>query len=463
MTTAPNLVVTGDVGLSQKLRETRRFPAVFDVASATELRELSRSGRVRPPAAFLFTPGFDEDLPETRVPDLANGLAASGFTVLVHGYFSERGDRFVEDVVTSARPMSLSDLLAALGVARPASPAPPGQETAPDLHPEPPPEPWESQEVEEVEEVQVQEFHVREFPVVRDAREPLETPPGYGAPEFTDALEESAHPAAAPPTVMEQLLEPAWEEAPPEPEPETWAQPAPEPETWTQPAPEPDQAVWPPQAAPEPEIWTQPPPEPDQAVWPQTMPASPAPHPRDRGRSGRRSVLMALVVVVVIAVGIGAAGLIGGDWADEGRTQAGSSPEPSPAKAAQPSESAKPQSSQAAPPPASKSPEVPSSAPTAVRPVKQYTPGALRIVDGRISIQVTWQDRSAGRASHYVVGGPTGRPPTTLASTPPGTARVEVTALNPGVDYCLTVVAVVDVDRVAQAKPVCTHRVKRSG
>ncbi|WP_192808594.1 hypothetical protein [Actinomadura montaniterrae] len=50
-----------------------------------------------------------------------------------------------------------------------------------------------------------------------------------------------------------------------------------------------------------------------------------------------------------------------------------------------------------------------------------------------------------------------------MASAPPGTAKVTVTALNPSVDYCLTVVAVLDVDRVAHAEPVCTHRVKRAG
>lgn len=464
MTTAPNLVVTGDVGLSQKLRDTGRFPAVFDVASATELRDLSKSGEVRPPAAFLFTPGFAEDMPEARVPDLANGLAADGFTVVVHGFFTERGDRFGEGVVASTRPMSLSDLLAALGVARPASPAAPGLDgSEPDLHPEPPPEPWE-------------------------APENWEVPPEQA---LTDALGVSAHPAPAPPADVEQPVESTWEEAPPEPEPEDWTQPAPEPaptpepvsdqvvwpqaapvpepepEHWTQPPPDPEAEHWTqPPPEPEPAAWTQPAPEPDHAVWPQIAPAPAAaraaPRSRDRGR-GRRAALLSLVALVVIAVGIGAAGLVGGDWSDEGRPQAHSAPEPS---AAQPSKSAKPsqpRSSQAEAPPAPKSPKVPSSTPTAVRPVKQYAPGAVRIVDSRVSIEVIWTDSSGGRASHYVVGGPVGRPPSTLGSAPPGTAKVVVTALNPGVDYCLTVVAVVDVDRVAQAKPVCTHRVKRSG
>src|SRR5207253_8107601 len=57
-TTAPNLVVAGDTGVARKLRETGRFPVVFDVASARELRALSRSGQVAAPAAFMFAPGF---------------------------------------------------------------------------------------------------------------------------------------------------------------------------------------------------------------------------------------------------------------------------------------------------------------------------------------------------------------------------------------------------------------------
>lgn len=104
---------------------------------------------------------------------------------------------------------------------------------------------------------------------------------------------------------------------------------------------------------------------------------------------------------------------------------------------------------------------VPTSTPTAVRPVKEYVPGRVRIVDARVTIEVSWQDRSGGKAAFYVVGGPDGRPASTLATVPAGTEKVVVTALNPSVDYCLTVVAVVDVDRVAQAEPVCTRRVER--
>lgn len=143
MATAPNLVVAGDAGLAWKLWNTGRFPAVFGVASAAELRGLSKSGRVSTPAAFVFAPDFGEDVPGAEVSVLANGLAASGFTVLVHAFFTERGDVFDPGVVATAAPMTMSELLARLGVVQP-DPQPPQEPWAapPDLHPEPPADPW---------------------------------------------------------------------------------------------------------------------------------------------------------------------------------------------------------------------------------------------------------------------------------------------------------------------------------
>jgi MinD-like ATPase involved in chromosome partitioning or flagellar assembly len=119
MATAPNLVVAGDTGIARKLRETGRFPAVFDVASAAELRNLSRRGEVTPPVAFMFAPGFVEDIKGAGVVDLADGLASNGFTVLVHSLFTERGDAFTPEVQVTDRKLRMSELLAALGVAEP--------------------------------------------------------------------------------------------------------------------------------------------------------------------------------------------------------------------------------------------------------------------------------------------------------------------------------------------------------
>src|SRR4051812_41155648 len=119
MATAPNLVVAGDPGVARSLRATGRVSSVFDAASAAELRDLSRRGRVGSPAAFMFAPGFVEDLPGAGVAVLANGLAGNGFTVLVHGYFAERGDVFDPGVKVTGRQLKMSDLLATFGIADP--------------------------------------------------------------------------------------------------------------------------------------------------------------------------------------------------------------------------------------------------------------------------------------------------------------------------------------------------------
>ncbi|WP_192808678.1 AAA family ATPase [Actinomadura montaniterrae] len=132
MATAPNLVVAGNQGVARKLRETGRFPVVFDVASASELRDLSKSGKVSPPAAFMFAPGFDEDLPGAGVAALANGLVRNGFKVLVHASFTERDDVFDPQVIAAGKRLRMSDLLARLC----------GGESNPSNEPPPPPEPW---------------------------------------------------------------------------------------------------------------------------------------------------------------------------------------------------------------------------------------------------------------------------------------------------------------------------------
>ncbi|MFB4319825.1 serine/threonine protein kinase [Actinomadura sp. 21ATH] len=151
-------------------------------------------------------------------------------------------------------------------------------------------------------------------------------------------------------------------------------------------------------------------------------------------RPARRlgGVVAAAVALAVVGAGIGVAALLSGP---------GTAPEAPRAEPGTP---------------------VVTSTPTAVRNVEEYVPGRVRIVDARVTIEVSWQDRSAGRAAYYVVGGPDGQPASTLATAPAGSEKVVVTALNPSVDYCLTVVAVADVDRVAHAEPVCTRRVKRS-
>jgi hypothetical protein len=97
---------------------------------------------------------------------------------------------------------------------------------------------------------------------------------------------------------------------------------------------------------------------------------------------------------------------------------------------------------------------------TMVTPQKSggHTPRQLRIVDRQIAVALTWEDASDGGAAHYVVGGPRGRAPTRLAEAAAGTAKAEISGLNPTVDYCFAVVAVLTIDQVAATRPVCTTR-----
>nr|WP_285700603.1 serine/threonine-protein kinase [Actinomadura sp. NBRC 104412] len=93
-----------------------------------------------------------------------------------------------------------------------------------------------------------------------------------------------------------------------------------------------------------------------------------------------------------------------------------------------------------------------------VRKAGAHTPRQVRIVDRQIAVVLTWEDASEGEAAHYVVGGPKGQTPTRLAEAAAGTAKAEISGLNPSVDYCFVVVAVLTIDQVAATKPVCTTR-----
>ncbi|WP_329246137.1 AAA family ATPase [Actinoallomurus sp. NBC_01490] len=128
-----NLVVAGDTGVARTLRRTGHFSMVFNAVSAGELRALARSGQVSPPTAFIFTPGFAEDVPGADVAVLANGLAGNGFTVLVHSFFAERGDRLNGNIRVTERELRIPELLSLLSIAernaaspRPRPQSPPG-------------------------------------------------------------------------------------------------------------------------------------------------------------------------------------------------------------------------------------------------------------------------------------------------------------------------------------------------
>ncbi|MFF0525777.1 hypothetical protein ACFYTC_44385 [Actinomadura nitritigenes] len=596
MATAPNVIVAGHPDLARKLRNTGRFPAVFDVASATALRELSQSGRVAAPATFMFGPDFDEDLPDAGVAVLANGLAASGFAVLVHSVFSERGDVFDPRVMADTGPLTMAqllDLLSGTGAPpapqqrRPSEPPPPPRR---ELIYEPPPAAWATPAPMHAEPVpaphvpappvaaqpQPQAAPAEEPPPVHDADEDdPDDLPEYEAPEddaeyeyeyeddedASDDEERGEYEAhgeyeeheeheereedegfqdvlvageQGPPESREQEALPEYEhghdhehdhrdvaETRAEPLPfvaaETRAEPfSPDPaETVAEPyspgpaepySPSPAENYSPSQTenyspgqaesySPGPAetraeqqgatdwMWKETAPEPDHYAGPQPEadhyaamppgpgwqggppPVPPAPVPAQgaaapAGSRGRgRIVLMAGAVFVLVAGLMAAAVLAVGPGKEKGRPEAATSPASSPDSPAPTSPGAK----SPAPTSSGGASQAPTSKPTAVRPAEQYKPTGVRIVDSRISIEVSWKDASGGKAAFYVVGGPAGQRPSTLANTQQGATKVVVAALNPSVEYCLTVVAVVDVDRVAYAKPICTHRGKREG
>lgn len=366
MIVKPNLVVAGHSQLAQRLRDTRRFAAVFEVSSASSLRALSKSGEVRSPAAFMFAPDFDEDLPDAKVPLLASGLAAGGFTVLVHMFFTERGDVFGPGVIAGTKPMSMADLLATLCPVQP-SPVP-----------DPPPEPW-----------------------AMSAAVPARPPAVAQAPPPLVPLDAADVPT---PSAGQELI-PGWveEEAAPGTHRHDGVTEAP-------------------------------------GVPPAPLPPVSGPPLQAAAPGRRRGLVLAAAASMVLIGGMGAAMLVAGS-----------------------DTAGRPSQVRRSSVPASGPAEAPTSSPTAVQPGNASVPRQVRIDDHLVSIEVTWKDGSGGTASHYVVGGVAGHTPTTLASTPPGTTRAVVNALNPNTDYCLTVVAVVDVDRVSRAAAVCTHRVKRKG
>ncbi|MCP9968502.1 hypothetical protein LUX57_27835 [Actinomadura madurae] len=377
-------------------------------------------------------------------------LAARGSTVLVHGFFTERGDLFGPGVIANTGPLALSDLMTMLGAPEPAGrrgagPAPraaPGTVGAPDggaLRTGRPSGPsgrrpgatasWRPSGTAATgrsrgaapgqvrrSDRQTGRF-LADIPGCRHPRRRPRTrscPRARPCPRARRRRRPGRARGAPSPNDWENLTGWSWEET----------------------APEPGDTF-----------------DPREAAAALAAPAAPV---HRRGR--RRPVLAAALAVLVLAgTAVGVTTLTAGSETAGRPTRAASSP-PAPSPARTPgTPTPGTRTSQAKPS------RPPASAPTSLKPVQEYVPGQVRIVDGRISIEVTWTDRSGGRAAHYVVGGPSGRPPSTLASAAPGTAKVTVTALNPSVDYCLTVVAVMDVDRVSQAKPVCTHRVPRRG
>jgi hypothetical protein len=403
----------------------------------------------------MFGPDFDEDLPAAGVAVLANGLAASGSAVLVHSVFTERGDVFDPRVIADTGPLTMADLLTIL--TRPDAPAAPPHRPPSEPPPtprreplnEPPPTAWTAPGPMPARPVP----NARPQPQAAPAEEPPPVPdsdpddlPEYGPPEddLAEYEEEEEDVQDVPALAGEQG-------------------PAERPESVTPPANEHEHRhtaetraepqglaewMWK-ETAPEPDHYSGPPPDADHYA---AMPpgpggqGGPAPAQGPAGSRRRGTIVLTAAAVFVLLAGLTAAAVLTvGPGKSTERHEAATTPSPASPAPASPGAAS----------------QVPTSTPTAVRPAEEYRPTGVRIVDSRVSIEVSWKDGSGGQAAYYVVGGPVGRTPTTLANTKPGATKVVVAALNPSVEYCLTVVAVVDVDRVAHARPVCTHRGKR--
>lgn len=85
-------------------------------------------------------------------------------------------------------------------------------------------------------------------------------------------------------------------------------------------------------------------------------------------------------------------------------------------------------------------------------------PTGVRIVDKGASIKVSWVDPTSGTVSFLVAMGHPGeqlKPVTTLG---PGQTSYEVSALNPGLNYCFAVVAVYRNNQFATSQQACTDR-----
>jgi eukaryotic-like serine/threonine-protein kinase len=90
--------------------------------------------------------------------------------------------------------------------------------------------------------------------------------------------------------------------------------------------------------------------------------------------------------------------------------------------------------------------------------VAAMAPKITAMQDERVAVTLTLTDNSDGKAAFYVVGGPVGRQPTTMAEAKRGSTSVRVPAVNPEAEYCFVVVAVLSVDEVAPSAQMCTSR-----
>ncbi|MFD0788116.1 fibronectin type III domain-containing protein, partial [Micromonospora azadirachtae] len=85
-------------------------------------------------------------------------------------------------------------------------------------------------------------------------------------------------------------------------------------------------------------------------------------------------------------------------------------------------------------------------------------PGDVRLLDGKSTITLTWADPSDGTVPFTIVGGRAGQPMRAMATVDPGQTSYTVNGLNPGLDYCFTVLAAWPTGAFATSAQVCTGR-----
>ncbi|MGQ4268537.1 protein kinase domain-containing protein [Nocardiopsis changdeensis] len=160
-----------------------------------------------------------------------------------------------------------------------------------------------------------------------------------------------------------------------------------------------------------------------------------APEPPRERRFGALvgPVLVGLLAVVVVAAGITV--LVRGMGGDD-------SPSASPEAGSE----------------SSGGPEAGASAPPADDPAVALAPADVALTDDLVAVSLTWTDNTGGESAHVVVGGPADTRGTSMARTGAGESSVEISGLNPEVEYCFQVVAVHSTEVLAPSEEVCTDR-----
>lgn len=96
-------------------------------------------------------------------------------------------------------------------------------------------------------------------------------------------------------------------------------------------------------------------------------------------------------------------------------------------------------------------PVVEPSAPPAVS-----APSGVLLTDNLGAVELVWTDNSGGTASFFVLGGPSGHTPLTVARTGPGVVSAQIVTGDTIREYCFTVIAVDG--SAAPSEEVCTAR-----